>query len=66
MKIKITIEETISQEFEVEVSSIENAVTEVQEMYRDGRIVVDNANLLDVQLGIHDKDGVVDNWDCIL
>lgn len=66
MKIKVIIEETISQEFEVEVSSIENAVTEVQEMYRDGSIVVDNANLLDAQLGILDKDGVVDSWDCIM
>ena len=45
MKIKITIEEIISQQFEVEVSSMENAYEEIREMYRNDKLTVDNATL---------------------
>ena len=52
MKIKVTIEETISQEFEVEVSSIENAYDEICEMYYNSELTLDNANILDANVGI--------------
>ena len=43
-KFKIIIEEHISQEFEVEASSIEEAEKIAQQKYCDGEFVVDNCN----------------------
>lgn len=56
MKIKIVLEEVINQEFEVEVSNLENAYDEVRDMYKTGRIVVENPNLTSVSLSI-EEDG---------
>lgn len=57
MKIKATIEETISQTFEVEVTDIENAYEELREMYRDGKLVVDNATLIEANVLLDGDDG---------
>lgn len=57
MKIKVTIEEVISQTFEVEVSSIENAYDEVRNKYRNYELVVDNPELIEANLTIFDEDG---------
>ena len=41
MKVKITIEETISKDFEVEVSSLENAYEEIRAKYKAGELELD-------------------------
>ena len=38
MKVKITIEETICKDFEVEVSSLENAYEEIRAKYKAGEL----------------------------
>lgn len=62
MKIKVIIEETISQEFEVEVSSLDNAYDEIRGMYRAGKLFVDNPTLIQANLGICDESGQVGDW----
>ena len=60
-KIKITIEETISQEFEVEVKDVNNPYEEIRQMYIDEKLVLDNATLTSANIGLPDKDGNT-NW----
>ena len=55
MKIKVTIEEVISQEFEVEVSSLNNAYREIREKYKAREIVVENPTLIEANCMIHDE-----------
>lgn len=57
MKTKVIIEEVISQEFEIEVSSLNNAYDEVRQMYRDGKLVVDDPKLTQANVMIPDEDG---------
>lgn len=46
VKVKVIIEETISQEFEVEVSDIDNAYDEIRRKYKKAELVLDNASLI--------------------
>lgn len=62
MKIKVIIEEVISQEFEVEVSSLDNAYDEVRQMYRDGKLVVDDPKLTQANVMIPDENGEETDW----
>ena len=62
MKTKVIIEEVISQEFEVEVSSLDNAYNEVRKMYRDGKLVVDNPTLTQANVMIPDENGEETDW----
>ena len=62
MKTKVIIEEVISQEFEVEVSSLDNAYDEVRKMYRDGKLVVDNPTLIQANVMIPDENGEETDW----
>lgn len=63
-KVKVVIEETISQEFEVEVSSLENAPEEIEKMYRKDKLELNNAALLGAKMGIVDNNGKIkeDAW----
>lgn len=59
MKVKITIEETISKDFEVEVSSLENAYEEIRAKYKTGEIELDpgcQVQSASVQIGGNDSD----------
>ncbi len=47
MKYKITIEETISQEFEIEADSCEEAQEKGIELYKAGELVLDNPQVTD-------------------
>lgn len=47
MKQKITIEETISQEFEIEVDSCEEAQEKGIELYKAGKLILDNPQVTD-------------------
>lgn len=62
MKTKVIIEEVISQEFEVEVSSLDNAYDEVRKMYRDGKLVVDDPKLTQANVMIPDENGEETDW----
>lgn len=66
MKVKIIIEETISQEFEVEITDLEKGFEEIQKLYKDGTLVVDDPNLIDTQLMIFDEDGSEIGWNRLL
>lgn len=57
MKTKVIIEEVIGQEFEVEVSSLDNAYDEVRQMYRDGKLVVEDPKLIQANVMIPDENG---------
>ena len=45
MKITVTIEEHISQPFEVEADTLEEAMQIAEDKYRSGEFVVENANV---------------------
>ena len=62
MKTKVIVEEVISQEFEVEVSSLDNAYDEVRKMYSDGKLVVDNPTLTQANVMIPDENGEETDW----
>ena len=62
MKTKVIIEEVISQEFELEVSSLDNAYREVRQMYRDGKLVVDDPKLIQANVMIPDENGEETDW----
>ena len=57
MKVKAIIEEVISQTFEVEVSSMENAYYEIRKMYLDEKLVVENPTLTEASVMIFDENG---------
>ena len=62
MKTKIIIEETITQEFEVEVSDdLEAAFDEIREKYKNGTLVVEDPNLIDAKVMIL-EDGEQTDW----
>ena len=48
MKFKVTIEEHISQQFEVEADDERQAEDVAREKYRSGEFVVDNGSLIAV------------------
>jgi hypothetical protein len=66
MKVKVIIEETISQEFEVEVTDLDKAYEEIRDKYKTGILELSNPALLDAQLGILDKNGQVMDWNNLL
>ena len=45
MKTTVTIEEHISQAFEVEADTLEEAMQIAEDKYRSGEFVVENANV---------------------
>ena len=45
MKITVTIEEHISQAFEVEADTLEEAMQIAEDKYRSGEFVLENANV---------------------
>ena len=45
MKITVTIEEHISQAFEVEADTLEEAMQIAEDKYRSGEFVLDNASV---------------------
>ena len=62
MKVKIAIEEVISQEFEVEVSSLENAYEEIREKYMAGLIELNPGEVQSASLLIKDDDSSDSDW----
>lgn len=52
MKYKITIEETISQEFEIKANSIEEAKEKAIKDYESGKIVLEFGTVLEKQINV--------------
>lgn len=62
MKVKVIIEEIISQEFEVEVDSMEESYDQVFKKYRNGELVVDSPSIVAANVMICDEDGNETEW----
>ena len=62
MKVKIAIEEIITQTFEVEVSDLNKAYDEVRQMYKDGKLVVEDPTLVEANVMIYDENGEETDW----
>lgn len=61
-KVKVSIEEIITQTFEVEVSDLDNAYEEVRKMYIDGKLVVEDPTLIEASVMIYDENGEETDW----
>ena len=66
MKAKIVIEETISQEFEVEITDLEKGFDEIRAMYKNRTLVIENPHLIDAQLMIYDENNNETDWNCLM
>lgn len=53
---KITVEETLAREIEVEAYDVDDAITIVKSQYRNGDIVLDADDFVDVEYLVQDKD----------
>lgn len=56
MKYKVTIEESISQTFEIEAESEEQAAEIAEGMYRNCEIVLDDSCVVERQMSVNDGD----------
>lgn len=63
MKAKVAIEEIITQTFEVEVSDLEKAYDEVRQMYKNGKLIVEDPTLIEASVMIYDENGEETDWD---
>ena len=55
MKVKVIIEEVISQQFEVEVSDMDHAYEEVRNMYKNGTVVLQEACVTEASVSFIDE-----------
>ncbi len=52
MKCKINVQETVSEDFEVEASSEEEAIKKAEELYKKCELVLEPGNLLSAEFTI--------------
>ncbi len=57
MKFIVTIEEMVSQDFEVEADDVGEALALAEEHYRNGKFVLEPGNLVAKQMCVCDKNG---------
>lgn len=57
MRWKVTIEETVSDTFEIEVGENEDAIEVAIQKYRDGELVLEPGELQNAQLMAESADG---------
>lgn len=63
LKVQVTIEETLSQTFEVEANSAEEAMELARERYNSGEYVVETDNVTNRQMeGACEENGEVTSW----
>lgn len=60
-KVKVTIEETISQEFEIEISDEQDIDEVIRAKYKNAELVLDNAALSSVCYETNDN-GELSGW----
>ena len=64
MKYKITIEETISQEFEIKSNSIEEAKEKAIKDYESGKLVLEFGTVSEKQINvINENDNETTGWE---
>lgn len=61
-KYRVVIEETISEEFEIEANSEEDAVSKAIQEYEAGNFVVGSDNVECRQISVVDKEGELTDW----
>ena len=61
-KFKITIEETVSEDFEIEATSLEEAMDIAEEQYNNGKLVLECGNVVCKQMQGEDEDGYCTDW----
>ena len=62
-KFKIVIEEMVSEEFEIEAETLEEAMDIAEEQYNNGTIVLEPGNLVSKQMMVEDVDtGECTEW----
>ena len=62
MKYRVVIEETISEEFEIEATSEEDATSKAIQEYEAGNFVVGSDNVECRQISIIGTDGELTDW----
>lgn len=62
MKRTIIIEEVISQEFVVDIPEGANEYEFVREMYKEGKLVVEDPGLTQANVMIYDENGEETDW----
>ncbi len=62
MKVKVIIEEVITQTFEVEVNDTDNLYDQVREQYKNGTLVVEDPSLISASVMIYDENGKETDW----
>ena len=61
-KYRVVIEETISEEFEIEATSEEDAVSKAIQEYDAGNFVLSPGNVESRQISITGEDGELNDW----
>ena len=61
-KYRVVIEETVSEEFEIEANSEEDAVSRAIQEYEAGNFVVGSDNVECRRISVVDKDGELTDW----
>lgn len=62
MKFTIIIEETVSQDFEVEAKNAEDAMKIAAEKYKNCEFVLEPGNLICKQMGVVSPDNEMTEW----
>lgn len=62
MKFKVAIEETVSQVFEVEAETAEEAMETAEKNYRNGKFVLEPGELTSKQMSIVEPESAVTEW----
>lgn len=61
-KYTITIEEMVSENFEVEAATADEAMEIAEQKYRDGEFVLEPGNLVCTQMAITDPSNEATEW----
>lgn len=64
MKIKVTYEETLAREVEIEVDPTQDIEQQAREYYKAERVVL-NHNDLQVALFLTERDDIINDWETI-
>lgn len=61
-KYRVVIEETVSEEFKIEATSEDDAVSKAIQEYKAGNLVVGSDNVECRQISVVGKDGELTDW----